>query len=67
MIGVSKAVVDPPKERMRSKKVDFGHSYQPIDVNCWMVHGNALKKDTYNTAISQGYLKEILWLTHMEH
>ena len=38
---------------MRSKEVDFGHSYQLIDMNCLMVHENGLKKDTYNTAISQ--------------
>ena len=58
LIGISKAAVDPSKERMRGKKVDFGHSYQPIDVNCWMVHENRLKRDTYNTAISQCNLKE---------
>ena len=42
---------------MRSKEVDSWNSYQPIDLNCWMVHENTVKKDTYNTAISQYLIK----------
>ena len=57
MICVGKAAVDPSKERVRCKEVDSWNSYQPIDLNCWMVHENTVKKDTYNTAISQYLIK----------
>ena len=59
MIGIGKAAVDPPKERMRGKEVDFGHSYQLIDVNVLMVHEIANKRHTNNTAISQYFCEYV--------
>jgi hypothetical protein len=38
---------------MGGKKVDFGNSYQIIDVNVLMVHEIAIKRHTNHTAISQ--------------
>lgn len=48
-----KSLIDSPKERMGGKKVDFGNSYQIIDVNVLMVHEIAIKRHTNHTAISQ--------------